>query len=82
LDLSPLPTTTKFSWEAEKRAKEIKELHAQVQERIERVNSQIKTQEGGPFPASGLVMDPYEEREVPSKRKSKIMPRSNGLFEV
>jgi len=28
LDLTPLPTPTKFSWEAEKTTKEIKDLHA------------------------------------------------------
>ena len=39
LDLTPLPTPTKFSWDMEKRAKEIKDLHAQVQKRIERANS-------------------------------------------
>jgi len=44
LDLTPLPTPAKFSWEAEKRAKEIKDLHTQVRERIEKVNSQIMQQ--------------------------------------
>ena len=28
LDLIPIPTSTKFSWEAEKRAKEIQDLYA------------------------------------------------------
>jgi len=41
LDLTPLPTPIKFSWGAEKGAKEIKELHAQVRERIKRANSQV-----------------------------------------
>ena len=40
LDLTPIPTPTKFSWEAEKRAKEIKDLHAQVRERIEKSTAQ------------------------------------------
>jgi len=30
LDHTPIPIPSKFSWEAEKRAKEIKDLHAQV----------------------------------------------------
>ena len=33
LDLTPLPIPAKYSWEAEKRAKEIKDLHTQVRER-------------------------------------------------
>jgi len=44
LDLTPLPTSAKFSWEVEKRAKEMKNLHTQVQERIEKVNSQVMQQ--------------------------------------
>jgi len=38
LDLTPLPILAKYSWEAEKRAKEIKDLHVQVRERTEKVN--------------------------------------------
>jgi len=44
LDLTPIPTTSKFSWEAEKRAKEIKELHAQGRERIQKSNAQAMHQ--------------------------------------
>ena len=42
LDLVPILNPTKFSWEAEKRAKEIEDLHAKVKERIERSNEQPK----------------------------------------
>jgi len=42
LDLVPIPNPTKFSWEAEKRAKEIQELHTKVKERIEKSNEQAK----------------------------------------
>ena len=38
-DLTAICTPTKFSWLGEKRAKEIKDLHTQVQERIERFNT-------------------------------------------
>ena len=38
LDLVPLSTNTKFSWEANKRAEEIKKLHSEVRTRIERSN--------------------------------------------
>jgi len=30
LDLIPIPTSTKFSWEADKRAREIQDLHSHV----------------------------------------------------
>ena len=68
LDLTPLPIPAKYSWEAEKRAKEIKDLHAQVRERIEKVNSQIEqqqAQEKSSISARGPCVDPHEEGKVP-----------------
>jgi len=44
LDLVPSPNPTKFSWEAEKRAKEIQDLHARATERIKKFNEQAKLQ--------------------------------------
>jgi len=44
LDLTSIPTPTKFSWEVEKRAKEIQDLHAQVREKIKRSNAQATHQ--------------------------------------
>ena len=38
LDLIPIPTPTKFSWDAEKRAQEIKDLHAHVRGNIAKAN--------------------------------------------
>jgi len=81
-DLTPLPTPTKFSWEAEKKAKEIKELHTQVRDRIGRANSQVMQQEGGPFLMWDLVWIHMRKERFPSKRKSKIIPRSDGPFEI
>jgi len=43
LDLVRIFNPTKFSWEAEKRAREIQELHAKVRERIEKSNEQTKS---------------------------------------
>jgi len=87
LDLTPLPILAKYSWEAEKRAKEIKDLHAQVWERIEKVNSQvmqqvIKHKKGVHFQPGDLVWIHIRKGRFPSKRKSKIMPRSDGPFEI
>jgi len=44
LDLTLIPSSTKFSWEADKRVKEIQELHAKVRERIEKFNEHNKVQ--------------------------------------
>lgn len=44
LDLVLLPTATKFSWEASKRAEEIKDLYTEVSTRIERSNKLAKSQ--------------------------------------
>ena len=43
LYLVPIRNPTKFSWDAEKRAKEIQELHAKVREQIEKSNEQAKS---------------------------------------
>jgi len=42
LDFTPISSSTKFSWEANKRVKEIQELHAKVRERIEKFNAHNK----------------------------------------
>ena len=44
LDLTPILTPTKFSSEAEKWAKEIKDHHAQIREKIEKSNIQAMQQ--------------------------------------
>jgi len=43
LDLIPIPTPTKFNWEAEKRSKEIQDLHSQIREKIEKSNAHAIT---------------------------------------
>jgi len=87
LVLTPIPTPNKFSWEAEKRAKEIKYLHAQVQERNEKSNNQAMHQANKHkrevhFQPGDLVWIHMRKERFPSKRKSKIMPRSDGPFEI
>ena len=44
LDLTPILNPTKFSWEAEKKAKEIQDLHIQVRDRIAKSNKQAMKQ--------------------------------------
>jgi len=80
------PTPTKFSWEAKKRAKEIKEPHTQVRERTERTNSQVMQQvtkhKEVHFQPGDLVWIHMRKEKFPSKRKSNIMPRPDGPFEI
>ena len=42
-DLVPILNSTKFSWKAEKRAKEIQELYVKVREQIEKSNEKAKS---------------------------------------
>ena len=78
LDLTPIPTPIKFSWEVKKRAKEIQHLHAQVRERTERSNAQA-THQGNKnkkevyFQLVDLVWIHLRKESFSSKRKSKIM---------
>ena len=87
LDLVPIPNPTKFSWEADKRAKEIQELHTKVRARIEKSNEHAKQQankhrKDAHFQPGDLVWIHLRKERFPSKRKSKLMPRSDGPFEV
>ena len=87
LDLTPIPNPTKFSWEAEKRAKEIQELHAQVRDIINKSNDQATKQANkhkreAHFQPGDLVWIHLRKERFPNKRKSKLMLRSDGPFEV
>ena len=44
-DLIPLPTGCKVSFEAEKRAKQMKKLHEQIRAHIEKINEAYKVKE-------------------------------------
>jgi len=86
-DLTPIPAPNKFSCEAKKRAKEIKDLHAQVRERIEKFNTQAMQQANKHkkevhFQAGDLVWIHMGKERFPSKHKSKIIPRLDGPFEI
>jgi len=87
LDLIPIPTPTKFSWEAEKRAKEIQDLHVQVRDSIAKANERTmhhanKHKREIHFQPGDLVWIHLRKERFPSKRKSKLMPRSDGPFEI
>jgi len=87
IDLIPLPTPTKFSWEAEKRAKEIQDLYAQVRENIAKSNARSmqhanKHKKEVHFQPGDLVWIHLRNERFPPKRKSKLVPRSDGPFEI
>ena len=71
----------------EKRAKEIKDLHNQVRARIEKANEHNKVQGNKSrrdvqFKPGHLAWIHLRKERFPSKRKSKLLPRSDGPFEV
>ena len=87
LDLVPIPNPTKFSWEAERTTEEIQELHAKVREQIEKSNEQAKSHADNHrkevhFHLGHLVWIHLRKERFPSKRKSKLMLRSDGPFQV
>ena len=87
LALTPWPLESKLSPEANKRVEEIQHLHEQVKSRIEKFNASYRTQANKHkrkvvFQPGDLVWVHLRKERFPSKRKSKLMPRANGPFEV
>jgi len=87
LDLISIPTPIKFSWEAEKRSKEIQDLHSHIWERLEKSNANAMSQankhkKNVQYQPGDLVWIHLRKERFPSKRKSKLMPRSDGPFEI
>jgi len=78
LDLTPISSTI--------RVKEIQKLHANVRARIEKFNEQNKMQADKhrkdiQFKPRDLVWIHLRKERFPSKRRSKLLPRSDGPFE-
>jgi len=87
LVLTPICSSTKFIWEVDKRLKEIQELHAKGRERIEKFNEHNKIQANKhrrdvQFKPGDLVWIHLRNERFLSKRRSKLLPRSNGPSEV
>jgi len=87
LDLVPISNPTKFSWEVEKGAREIQELHAKVREKIEKSTEQAKSctskkRREANFQPGDLVWIHMRKERFLSKRKSKLMPRLDRPFEI
>jgi len=87
LDLIPIPTSTKFTWEAENRAKQIQDIHAQVRDNIAKVNeiamhNANKHKREVHFQPGDFIWVHFRKERFPSKRKFKLTPRSDGTFEI
>ena len=87
LYLTPSPLDEKPSVGASKRVEEIKRLHEQVRLKIEKSNASYQAQANKHkrrvvFQRGDLVWIHMRKERFPSKRKSKLMRRADGPFEV
>jgi len=87
LYLIPIPTMTRVSFEAETRAKEIKKLYEQIKNQIEKTNEAYKARANKhrkqlEFKPGDLVWLHLRKERFPSRRKNKLMARSDGPFAI
>jgi len=87
LDLIPIPSESRVSFEAETRAKEMRKLHNQIRNQIEKTNEAYKARANKhskhlEFQPGDLVWLHLRKERFPSRRKNKLMARSDGPFEV
>ncbi|GKE99155.1 transposon ty3-I gag-pol polyprotein [Tanacetum coccineum] len=87
LDLAVIDTTTKFSKEASDLAADIKHLHEQVHAKITKNNELLKYRRDKNrkhilFQPGDLVWINLRKERFPSKRRSKLSPRSEGPFRI
>ena len=87
LELIPLPLESRVSYEAEEKAKEMKKLHQEIRAKIEKTNEMYKARANKhrkaiTFKPGDLVWIHLRKERFPSRRKNKLMPRSDGPFKV
>ncbi|GKB87496.1 putative unclassified retrotransposon protein [Tanacetum coccineum] len=87
LDLAVLDTSTKFSKEANDVAADIKSIHQRIYDKITKTNDLIKYRRDKGrkhvlFKPGDLVWLHFRKERFPSKRRSKLSPRSDGPFKV
>ena len=80
INLQPLPSESRVNHDAELRAKEIKNLHEQVGNRIGKANTAYKARVNKhkkkmEFNPRDLVLLHLRKERFPSRRKSKLMKR-------
>ena len=83
----PTPTESRISFEVETGAKELKKLHEQISAQIETTNEAYKAKGNKnrkqlEFKPGDLVWLHLRKDRFPSRRKNKLMVRSDGPFEV
>jgi hypothetical protein len=62
MDLSPISTSTKFSFEANKRVEEIKKLHEEVREKVMRYTQRVEEKVNQK--RKKVIFKPSQERKV------------------
>ncbi|GJV06739.1 putative gag-pol polyprotein [Tanacetum coccineum] len=87
LDLAALDTSTKFSKDASELAADIKSIHQRIHDKIAKTNELIKYRRDKGrkhvlFKPGDLVWLHFRKERFPSKRRSKLSPRSEGPFKV
>ncbi|WZZ64683.1 hypothetical protein YC2023_076053 [Brassica napus] len=87
LDLLPLPLSERVSTDGERKAATIKKLHEQVRANIEAKTEIYKSYANQKrkeviFKEGDLVWVPLRKERFPEERKSKLMPRVDGPFQI
>lgn len=87
VDLVHIPRKSIDFFEAKERAKTMKQLHEQVRAKIEKMNESYKAKANrfrnqAQFQPGDLVWIHLRKERFPGKRKSKLIPRAEGLFRV
>jgi len=87
LDLVPRPLEQRPSADADQRIREIQQLHEKVRARIEKANMSYSAQANKHrrprvFQPGDLVWIHLRKERFPAQRKTKLMPRADGPFEV
>jgi len=87
LDLTPRPLDQKPSADATSRVEEIKKIHELMRSKIEKTNEAYQAQTNKykkkmVFQPGDLVWIHLRKERFPSKRRNKLMLRTDGLFEI
>ena len=87
LDLLPLPVNEMTSLDGQKKAEIVKKLYESVQQHIENKNEQYATKANKGhrqvlFEPSDWVWVHMRKERFPARRRSKLHPRGDGLFQV
>ena len=87
LDLIPLPLSVKCSLDGKEKAEQVRKIHAKAKENIEKKTKQYekhanKGRKELIFEEGDLVWIHLRKDRFPEERKSKLMPRMDGPFEV